>query len=151
MLTVRPPDRLMEMTKLTPRHPHLRHPCMFGLRLKAITLFLKHPAYTIKPSRRFYTQPSSPVELQKCFSRGGRNLSERFRKLEKALQGNHNLSHTTTDTSRPLEPALPPTPKQRSTGKTFRGLIIPEVPGPPEPDGVWSPTFHCDCPILTFL
>lgn len=124
---------------------------MFGLRLTTFPLFSKHAAYTINSSRRFYTKPSSAVELQERLSRGGRNLSERFRKLERTLQGNHNLSQTTTDTLPPLAPALPPSPKQRSTVKTFRGLTIPEVPKPPEPDGVWSPTFNCDYSILNFL
>jgi hypothetical protein len=101
------------------------------------TSFLKHAAYIIKSSRRSYTQPSSPVELQSYFRRGGRNLSERFRKLEKTLLGKHGLSQTTIDASQTLAPITPttPSPQQRSILKTFRGLVIPEVPKAPEPDG----------------
>jgi hypothetical protein len=123
--------------------PSLWHPCMFGHRLTTIPSFLKHAAYTIKFSRRSYTQPSSPIELQKQFSRRGRNLSERFRRLEKRLSGKHNL----TDASPPLAPALPHTPQKRSTVRTFRGLVIPEVPKAPEPDGVHPR--HCVGPLFS--
>jgi Oxidoreductase-like protein, N-terminal len=104
------------------------------------TSFLKYAAYIIKSSRQPYTQPSSPVELQCHFRRGGRNLSERFRKLEKTLSGKHDLSQTTIDASQTLAPIAPttPAPQQRSIVKTFRGLVIPEVPKAPEPDGAFT-------------
>jgi hypothetical protein len=114
---------------------------MSGHRLTTIPSSLKHAAYyTTKSLRRYYTQPSSPVELQNHFRRGGRNLSERFRRLEKTHLAKHNLSQTTTDASRPLTPVLPPTStsQQRSTIKTFRGFVIPEVPKAPEPDGAFT-------------
>ena len=113
---------------------------MFGHRLTTIPSFLKHATYTTKSLRQSYTQPLSPVELQNHFRRGGRNLSERFRRLEKTHLAKHNLSQTTTDASRPLAPVLPPTPtsQQRSTVKIFRGFVIPEVPKAPEPDGAFT-------------
>lgn len=113
---------------------------MSGHRLTTIPSFLKHAAHTTNSLRRSYTQPSSPVKLQKHFRRGGRNLSERFRRLEKTHLAKHNLSQTTTDASQPLAPVLPPTPtpQQRSTVETFRGFVIPEVPKAPEPDGAFT-------------
>jgi len=113
---------------------------MPGHRLTTIPSLLKHAAYTTKSLWRYYTQPSSPVELQTHFRRGGRNLSERFQRLEKTHLAKHNLSQTTTDASQPLAPVLPPTPtpQERSTVKTFRGFVIPEVPKAPEPDGAFT-------------
>jgi hypothetical protein len=107
---------------------------MSGRGLTTIHSFLKHAAYTTKAPRRSYTQPSSPIESQKLFSRGGRNLSERFQNLEKAFGMKHDLGKATTNSSRPLTP-LPIAPLQLSTVTTFKGLVIPEVPKAPEPDG----------------
>ncbi|KAH9983158.1 oxidoreductase-like protein [Russula compacta] len=107
---------------------------MSGHRLSAIPSFLKHAAYTINAPRRPYTLLPSPIEHQKHSTRNGRNLSARFRSLEKALLAKHNLSQTIADAPKPLRLVLPSTPQQRPTVTTFKGLVIPEVPKALEPD-----------------
>jgi len=106
---------------------------MPGRRLAALLSFSKYTGYTIKVPQRTYTQSSSPIESQKRFSRGGQNLSERFLRLEKKK---YDLGQNIPDTSRPLTPIPPSTPQRPSDLKLFRGLVIPEVPKAPEPDGV---------------
>jgi len=68
-------------------------------------------------------------------SRGGQNLSERFRRLESMLLAKHNLSPIILNTLRPLTPILLSTPQQPATVTIFRGLVIPEVPKAPESEG----------------
>ncbi|KAF8480235.1 hypothetical protein DFH94DRAFT_741354 [Russula ochroleuca] len=104
---------------------------MSGHGVGTIHSFLKHAAHTIKAPQRSYTQPSSPI---KHFRRGGRNLSERFQRIEKTFRTTHDLSQTTTDALRPLTPVPPAPLPQGSTVTTFRGLVVPEVPKAPEPD-----------------
>jgi hypothetical protein len=106
---------------------------MSGHGVGTIHSFLKHAAHTIKAPQRSYTQPSSPI---KHFRRGGRNLSERFQRIEKTFRTTHDLSQTTTDALRPLTPVPPAPLPQGSTVTTFRGLVVPEVPKAPEPDGM---------------
>ena len=110
---------------------------MSGRRLTTIPLFLKYIGYTIKVPQRTYTQFSSPIESQKRFSRGGQNLAERYLRLEKTFRKKPDLDQTIPDTSRPLTPIPPSTLQRPSNVKVFRGLVIPEVPKAPEPDG-WS-------------
>ncbi|KAI0249753.1 hypothetical protein BJV78DRAFT_1224578 [Lactifluus subvellereus] len=107
---------------------------MSAYRLIACSSFLGHATHTTKGPRRYYTQHSSPIELHKYSSRGGRNLSERFRRLEKMLLAKHNLSRAIIDAPQPLTRTPPSTLRRPSTAKTFRGLVIPEVPKAPEPD-----------------
>lgn len=107
---------------------------MPGRRLTTIPLSLKRTGYTKVPQRT-YTQPPSPIESQKRFSRGGQNLSERFLRLEKTFRKKHDLGQTIPDTLRPLTPIPPSTPQRPYNVKIFRGLVIPEVPMPPEADG----------------
>ena len=114
---------------------YLRPSCMPGRRPTTIPSFLKYTRYNIKLPQRTYTQSWSPIEPQKRFSRGGQNLSERFLRLEKTFQTKHDLGQTTPDISRPLTPIPPSTPLRPSNVKPFRGLVIPEVPKPPESDG----------------
>jgi hypothetical protein len=126
---------------------------MPGRRLTTIPSSLKYTGYTIKVPQRTYTQYSSPIESQKRFSRGGQNLSERFLKLEKTFQKKHDLGQTIPDTSRPLTPIPPSIPQRPSYVKFFRGLVIPEVPKAPEPDGEsftsWRPpSFSQPCRML---
>ena len=113
----------------------LRPPCMPGRRLTIIPSFLKYTGYTIKVPQRAYTQSSSPTDSQKRFSRRGQNLSQRFLRLEKTFWKKPDLGQTIPDTSRPLTPIPPSTPQRPSNIKQFRGLVIPEVPKVPEPDG----------------
>lgn len=108
---------------------------MPGRRLTTIPSFLRYTGYTIKIPQRSYTQSSSPIESQKRFSRGGQNISERFLRLEKTFRKKHDLGQTIPDTSRPLIPLPPSTPQRPSNANLFRGLVVPEVPKAPEPDG----------------
>jgi hypothetical protein len=126
---------------------------MPGRRLTTIPSFLKYTGYTIKVPQRTYTRSSFPIESQKSFSRGGQNLSERFLRLEKAFWKKHDLGQTIPDTSRPLTPIPPSTLQRPSNAKHFRGLVIPEVPKAPEPDGgsltsQQPPSFSQPCRML---
>lgn len=118
---------------------------MHGCRLTKIPSFLKYTRYTIKLPQRTYTQSSFPIQSQKRFSRSGQNLSERYLRLEKTFRKKSDLGQTTPETSRLLTPIPPSTLQRPSNVKHFRGLIIPEVPKPPEPDG-GSFTFTCRRP-----
>ena len=118
---------------------------MSGHGVTTISSFLKHAAYTIKVPRRSYTQPSS----KKLFSRGGRNLSERFQRLEKTFRTKHDLDRITA--SRPLTPLPPTAPPRLSTVTTFRGVVIPEVPRAPESDGLSFTRFPATVFVLNNL
>jgi len=111
---------------------------MPGRRLTTIPSFLKYTGYRIKVPQRTYTQSSSPIESPKRFSRGGQNISERFLRLEKTFRKKHDLGQTIPDALRPLTPIPSSTPQRPSNVNLFRGLVIPEVPKAPEPDGVSS-------------
>ncbi|KAH9171058.1 hypothetical protein EDB89DRAFT_1973949 [Lactarius sanguifluus] len=107
---------------------------MLGRKLLA---FLGHVPHA---QRRLHTHLSSPVEVSKRSSRGGhgRNLSERFRRLEKMVLAKHNLNQTIIihkpRVSQQPTLSLPTTLPRRPTPTTFRGIVIPEIPKPPEPD-----------------
>ncbi len=111
---------------------------MLGRKLVA---FLEHAQRTLNAQRRLYTQLSSPVEIPKRSSRGshGQNLSERFRRLEKMVLATHNLNqtiiHAPPRVSQRPTLSLPTTSRRQPTPATFRGLVIPETPKSPEPDG----------------
>ncbi|KAH9962172.1 hypothetical protein BC827DRAFT_231351 [Russula dissimulans] len=107
---------------------------MSGHRLTTTPAFLKHAAYIIKVLQPFYTQSSFSIGHQSYSGRGGQNLSERFRRLEKMLSAKHILSHTILDPPRPLTPTLLSTPPPPATVTIFRGLVIPQVPKAPESD-----------------
>jgi hypothetical protein len=110
--------------------------CMLGRKLVA---FLEHAPHTFHAHRSFYTQLSSPVEISKLPSRSGhgQNLSERFRRLEKTVLAAHNLNQSIIHAPRVSQQPTPsfPTLRKPPTPATFRGLVIPEVPQAPEPDG----------------
>lgn len=101
----------------------------------------------LQHARTFHTHP---VETPKRPARG-QNLSERFRRLEKMVLAKHNLNQTITQS--PQVSQLPtlslPTTSRQSTQTTFRGLVIPEIPKAPEPDG--GCTSGYDCLFLTRL
>lgn len=121
---------------------------MSAHRLIACSSFLGHAAHTSKGPRRYYTQHPSPIELRKYPSRGGRNLSERFRRLEKMLLAKHDLSRAIVDAPQPLTQTPPSILRRPSTVQTFRGLVIPKVPKAPEPDGESHPSSRTS-PVLT--
>ena len=117
---------------------------MSGHGLTIIPSFLKHATYTTRIPRRPYTRPSS----QKLLSRGGRNLSERFQRLEETFRTKYDLDQQIF-ASRPLTPLPPATLPHLSTVTTFKGLVIPEVPKAPEPDGVSFTRFPGTALVLT--
>ncbi|KAI9508099.1 hypothetical protein F5148DRAFT_1199604 [Russula earlei] len=83
---------------------------MSAHRLTVTPTSLKHAAYAIKALQP-YTLALSPIRRQRDFGRG--------------------------DTSQPLTATLPSAlQKKRDTVMTFRGLVIPEVPKAPQPDGM---------------
>ena len=116
---------------------------MLGRKLLA---FLQHAPRTFYTQRRLYTQLLSPVETSKRPSRGGhgQNLSERFRRLERMVLAKHNLNQTITHAPQvSQQPTLSlPTTSRQLTPTTFRGLVIPEIPKAPEPEG------GCTHPLL---
>lgn len=82
--------------------------------------------------------PSTSMAHHKHPFRGGQNLSDRYKRLEKSLRGKmdrteamaHDHEHAQTDD------LTSPTPVQGAAlGDTFRGLVIPKEPRPPESDG----------------
>src|SRR6266404_5925244 len=108
--------------------------CMLERNLVA---FLEYVPDIFNVQRRLYTQISSPTVVSKCSSRRahGRNLSERFRQLEKTVLAKHNLNQTVPRDSQQPTSTHPTTLRQPPTPKTFRGLVIPDVPKAPESDG----------------
>jgi hypothetical protein len=108
------------------------HPLSFMLRCK----LLQHAQRTFNAQRTLHAQLFPPVENPKRPTRS-QNLSERFRRLEKMVLAKHNLNQTITHAPRvPQRPRLSlPTASRHSTPTTFRGLVIPEIPKAPEPDG----------------
>lgn len=94
-----------------------------------------HVRYTSTSERSL---PSTSIAHHKHSFRGGQNLSDRYKRLEKSLRGKmdrteamaheHEQAHSDDLTS--------PTPVQGAAlGNTFRGFVIPKEPRPPESDG----------------
>lgn len=74
--------------------------------------------------------PDSPIAAQKVGKRGGEDLTNRDLRLSKALrqrQGVRVETHVLPKSERGLA--------QKPLAKTFRGLVIPQKPRPPESDG----------------
>jgi hypothetical protein len=87
--------------------------------------------------RRHKHTPSQirAIDFWKYPTRGGQNLSERYRRLEKSLRGKESRART-SDINEPHTQILQPSPPDaQDTVKTFRGLMIPDEPKAPEPDG----------------
>jgi len=87
--------------------------------------------------RRYSTLDAGAIERLKKPTRGGQNLSLRYRRLEQSLRGKEALQRDIfareskaagdfTDTSS--------TAKPREANRYFQGLEIPQEPKPPESD-----------------
>jgi hypothetical protein len=75
--------------------------------------------------------------------RGGQNLSARFARLERSLRGKGGLAQTIENT--PLETSfvsnageLPKVKLSEPKAELFHGLLVPEIPKEPGPDGMTS-------------
>ncbi|TFK49477.1 hypothetical protein OE88DRAFT_1633191 [Heliocybe sulcata] len=93
-----------------------------------------------KAPENLRTPTSVAIEQWKRPNRGGQNLSDRYRRLERSLRGKAALSEfiedlpgDTTVTS-PPDREVHPVHRAPGTVKTFRGLVIPEEPKPPADD-----------------
>ena len=71
--------------------------------------------------------------------RGGKNLSERFLKLDRALKAREAQTQDIYHISQPQLSVSQSVPNRSGkTVKTFQGFVIPEQPKPPEADGKQS-------------
>jgi len=94
------------------------------------------------PHTRSITSRSTKNEIirLKKPSRGGRNLSERYRALERALRGKEafargkgELAHHVPVISISVED----TNSKKESVETFHGFVVPQEPKPPADDGVF--------------
>src|ERR1700729_1476865 len=69
-------------------------------------------------------------------TRGGQNLTDRHRRLEKSLRGKQNRLKQIDDMPGSSTVVQQLSSVRRPTLNTFRGFVIPEEPKPPEPDGM---------------
>jgi len=81
-----------------------------------------------------YESAESIARLKKP-TRGGQNLTDRHRRLERSLRGREARLKQIDDLSSASTVVQPPPTVRRPTLSTFRGFVIPEKPKPPEPDG----------------
>ena len=86
----------------------------------------------------------SSKPLTKHPIRGGQNLSDRYRRLEKSLRGKGTYQKDITHLAE--EGATLSEPRKTGPGqRTFMGFVVPEEPKPPASDG----TFTCITNQLT--
>ena len=90
--------------------------------------------------RSLSTATAVNIDQQKHPTRGGQNLTIRYRRLEKSLRGKEKLtkviddmpqSSSTVFRGQDLQPGSSP----RNSAKIFRGFRIPDEPQPPGLDG----------------
>jgi len=67
-------------------------------------------------------------------TRGGQNLTDRHRRLEKSLRGREAQLKQIDDLSSPSTIEQPPFRAKNQTSDIFRGFVVPEQPKPPTPD-----------------
>jgi hypothetical protein len=110
--------------------PPLRSILYPSLRSPVITLthYFSHHAAS--------QQASTAIERLKRPSRGGQNLSDRYRRLEKSLRVKEAFSGGIDDTTERTTVLVHGAKPRLSHAKTFKGFRIPEEPKPPEPDGM---------------
>jgi len=93
------------------------------------------------PQTRSITSRSTKDEITRLKkpSRGGRNLYERYRALERALRGKEafargkgELAHHVPVISISVEDTNP----KKESVETFHGFVVPQEPKPPADDGV---------------
>lgn len=88
--------------------------------------------------RRSSTLDASAIERLKKPTRGGQNLSQRYRRLEQSLRGKEALQKDIlareSDVSGHLGD-VSPSAQTKDANRYFQGLEIPRRPKPPESDG----------------
>ena len=74
----------------------------------------------------------------------GQNLSERYKRLEQSLRGNKSRLKDIDDRSASSYSVTISKSKSKSkpSQRVYHGLIVPEVPKPPEPDGMHGFSVH---------
>jgi hypothetical protein len=85
--------------------------------------------------RYFFYDSAESIARLKRPTRGGQNLTDRHRRLEKSLRGKEARLKQIDDLPRSLTSAQPSSVPKRPALNTFQGFVIPEQPKPPEPDG----------------
>lgn len=108
-----------------------------GLNRRVLKLQLGH-------SRRaqLTSAQQDAVKRIKLPSRGGQNLSDRYVRLEKSLRGKEaRMKHIDESPVYPTatkdKESLVPLVRRGPVLRTFKGLVIPERPKPPEEDGTF--------------
>ena len=98
------------------------------------------------------TQAGSHIERLKNPTRGGQNLSHRYRRLENSLRGKQSLSKALDEMPRASTHAgsrISVISSERDSANVLRGFRIPSKPKPPESDGARTMfiTFLCQRPL----
>jgi hypothetical protein len=90
---------------------------------------------------------TSAIDRLKNPTRGGQNLSERYRQLERSLRGKEALSYAIDNLTTTPSPGT--TRSRKRAVEMFQGLVVPVKPRPPEADGAFElspdspPAFVC--------
>ena len=82
------------------------------------------------PARYISNEISASIAGLKRPNYKGQNLTERYKRLEKSLRGNGTDDRSASSSSTTISRSKPKPPQ-----RMFHGLIVPEAPKPPEPDG----------------
>lgn len=99
------------------------------------------PSRLLRPITRGITaryisnETSASIARLKRPNRGGQNLTERHKRLEKSLRGKESRLSKINDLPASSSPGAISTAKSKLSQRLFRGFVVPEVPKPPEPDG----------------
>lgn len=132
---------------------------------RSVSSSVTHNTSSSTHARAFSPNSEPSIQRKKYSPRGGRNLSERYHRLERSLQRKearrkelyelerhqaiplvHEVppgSTLSTITSVPPTQVVPIAERTRASGnnpgvQTFRGLLIPRKPDPPADDGEYS-------------
>ncbi|KAJ7209811.1 oxidoreductase-like protein [Mycena haematopus] len=99
----------------------------------AITCLRRHGLYFHAFSLpRYFALDAGAIERLKNPTRGGQNLSVRYRRLEQSLRGKEALQRDILQRGPGFKNASPTT--RTSEANYFRGLKIPQQPKPPQSD-----------------
>ncbi|KIM86849.1 hypothetical protein PILCRDRAFT_289755, partial [Piloderma croceum F 1598] len=89
---------------------------------------------TARSVRHFSYENAESIARLKRPTRGGQNLTDRHRRLEKSLRGKEARLKQIDDLPRSSTFAQLSSVPKRPALNTFQGFVIPEQPKPPEPD-----------------
>ena len=85
--------------------------------------------------RHFSHENAESIARWKRPTRGGQNLTDRHRRLEKSLRGKEARLKQIDDLPAPPTVVQPSSALKGPALNIFRGFVVPEQPKPPEPDG----------------